>query len=92
MHGHGCLGLNDSLLCCLCPLRVCTDIALVKTTGGVVAVIFSAYSLVLAGAGEGVDDYASSLGILKTPRGGCFKQFSKASTGRQSAFQTTTLH
>jgi len=48
VHRQGCLCLNDALLCCLCLFTVCANGALVRTTGGVVAVIFSASTAVLA--------------------------------------------
>ena len=51
LHRHGCLGPNDALLCCLCLVMVCTKKALVRTTAGVVSVIFSAFTMIFASGG-----------------------------------------
>ena len=48
LHRDGCLGLSDALLCCLCQFTVRANNALVSTTGGVVSLIFSAFTIVLA--------------------------------------------
>ena len=45
--GHGCLGLDDALFCCLCLFTRAKN-TLVRTTRGVVTVIFSAFTVVLA--------------------------------------------
>ena len=50
LHRHGCLDLNDALLCSHC-LILLTVRTLVRTTGGVVSVIFSASTVVLAKGG-----------------------------------------
>ena len=52
VHRQGCLCLNDALLCCLCLVGLHTN-AVVRTTGGAISVIFSAFIAVLAG-GRGV--------------------------------------
>ena len=52
-HRHGCLGLNNALLCCLCLFTVRAKYALVRTTGGVASVIFGALPLFLPVGGGG---------------------------------------
>ena len=49
LHRRGCLGLNDASLCCSCLLTVRANNALVRTTGRVTSVIFSACTKLVVG-------------------------------------------